>query len=102
MVRSLWVSFSLLILVGRNPLQPALGVIMDMSRCNSACSGTRDWMKIVAWDGSTPAATSQRSSPRRWPRFLGVVVICGQGMPIGSEEQAGILRLQRPSFSSTP
>ena len=47
----------LLILVGGNALQPAEGVIMDSSRCSSACSGTCDWMKSVATPGFNPAAS---------------------------------------------
>jgi hypothetical protein len=42
--------------VGTRSSQP-WGVIIDISRCSSACSGTRDWMKMVAWAGSTPAAS---------------------------------------------
>ena len=30
---------------------------MPSSSVNSACSGTRDWMKIVARDGLMPAAS---------------------------------------------
>jgi len=42
--------------VGTRSSQPS-GVIIDSSVCNSACSGTRDWMKSVACPGSTPVAS---------------------------------------------
>ncbi|MNT86389.1 hypothetical protein D3C72_2266720 [compost metagenome] len=40
------------------------GVIIEKSRLSSATSSTEDWMKSVAFVGSTPAA-SQSSSIRR-------------------------------------
>ena len=42
--------------VGTRSSQPS-GVIIDSSRCNSACSGTCDCTKIVATPGFSPAAS---------------------------------------------
>jgi hypothetical protein len=42
--------------VGTRSSQPS-GVIIDSSKCSSACSGTFDWMNSVATAGFSPAAS---------------------------------------------
>ena len=47
--------------VGTRSSQPS-GVIIEHSRCSSACAGTCDWMKITDFSGSSPAASQSSAT----------------------------------------
>ena len=65
------------------------GVIIDSSRCSSACSGTRDWMNSVACAGSTPAASQSITMSHTWLLDgVRIIVVRGERMPVGDKIKA--------------
>ena len=70
-------------------------MIIESSRCNSACCGTRDCTKRTQRSGSNPAASQSRVDIHRiLPQVGGVGVIGGEGMPVGDEKVAVVVVLQ--------
>jgi hypothetical protein len=51
--------------VGTRSSQPS-GAIIESSRCSSACSAICDWMKIIAWFGSMPAASQSMTMSQQF------------------------------------
>ena len=67
----------------------------DSSIVSSACCGTRDWMKSVALDGSMPQASqSTNMSHTVCLDDRGILVVRGERVPVGGEEEARVLVLQ--------
>ena len=80
--------------VGTRSSQPS-GVIIDSSRCSSACSGTWDWTNSVATPGFRPGGeVVDEHLPDVLLQLRGVLVARGQHVPVGDEEEALVLVLQ--------
>ena len=68
---------------------------MPSSSASSACSGTRDWMKIVARVGLMPAASQSTNISQTLSAIdLRAVEMRGERVPVGGEVQAFVLLLQ--------